>query len=169
MVQGLLVFRGINPIVRKLMGKDTVFIHWVMETIALIGATIAVVSIYQAKNKLNWQHFVTWHGIFGLIGFLSSLLSGLIGVPTLYRKELKNYISPQLSKFVHILTGTVGFFFGGLSLILSFYTKWYRMRTSNSLLSLCIALFLVTSVVIFTLIRPVNKVRENWRKLTVKD
>lgn len=169
MVQGLLVFRGINPVIRKIMGKDTVFIHWVIETIALIGAAIAFACAYKDKVDKNKEHFITWHGIFGLIGFSFSIFSGLNGIPTLYRKELKNYISPKLSKFVHILTGTIGFFFGGLSLIMACYTKWFMLRTSNSLLSFCIALFLVTSVVIYTLIRPVDKVRGNWRKLTNKE
>ncbi|XP_045478369.1 transmembrane reductase CYB561D2-like [Harmonia axyridis] len=169
MVQGLLVFRGINPILRKFLGKDTVFIHWVIETIALIGATMGFICAYQDKVNKNKEHFITWHGIFGLTGFSFSILSGINGIPTLYRKELKNYISPKLNKFVHILTGTIGFLFGGLSLIMACYTKWFAMRTTHSLISFCIAIFLVVNVVIYTLLRPFNKVQSNWKKLTSKE
>ncbi|KAK9872346.1 hypothetical protein WA026_017805 [Henosepilachna vigintioctopunctata] len=168
MVQGLLVFHGISPIVKKIFGNDTIFIHWLMETIALVGASIAFICAYQDKENKNKYHFVTWHGIFGLIGYSLCMLSGLNGVPTLYRKELKKFISPKWMKFVHILTGTIGFFFGALALVMSCYTKWFAKRTSSSLISFIIALFLVSSVVIWTIVRPVTKVRSNWKKLTAK-
>ncbi|XP_044746832.1 transmembrane reductase CYB561D2-like [Coccinella septempunctata] len=171
MVQGILVFRGINPIIRKFLGKDTVFIHWVLETMALIGATMGLISIYQAKNNYKWEHFITWHAVLGFAGILFSIMSGLNGIVALYRKELKNYFPPRLSKFIHILTGTIGFFFGGLSLVFACYTKWFAMRTAHSFLSLCIALFLVIGVVVYTVIQPVDKIRRNWdwKKLTAKE
>ncbi|KAL3288299.1 hypothetical protein HHI36_002747 [Cryptolaemus montrouzieri] len=169
MVQGLLVFNGVNPLFKKIMGKDQIFIHWVIETIALIGASLGFYCAYEHKVENNKEHFTTWHAWLGLIGYVLCIVTGLNGIPTLYRKELKNWISPSWNKQFHFVTGTIGFGCGGVSLILACYSKWFARRTSNSFVTFCIAVFLVASVFVWSIIKPINKIRGNWRKMNSKD
>lgn len=168
MTQGLLALHTVNPVVKKLLGKDKVFNHWVIESVGLLGTCLGFTCAYKDKWDKDEPHFVTWHAIFGFVGYALSLFSGLNGIPALYRKELRNYISPEWNKYFHIVTGTLGFIMGGLSLLCSLYSNWYIEKTRSSPTSLILGMFLITSVIVWASLKPIEKVKNNWKKLTSK-
>ncbi|XP_045462510.1 transmembrane reductase CYB561D2-like [Harmonia axyridis] len=168
MTQGLLALHAVNPVVKKLLGKDKVFNHWVIETVGLVGSTLAFSCGYKDKTEKNEAHFQTWHAILGLLGYALSIFSGLNGIPALYRKELKAYVSPDWNKYFHIVTGSLGFFFGGLSLLASLYSNWYIKKTHASETSFILGLFLITSVVAWALVKPIGIVKSDWKRLISK-
>ncbi|XP_044751247.1 transmembrane reductase CYB561D2-like [Coccinella septempunctata] len=159
MTQGLLALHTVNPVVKKILGKDKVFNHWVIESVGLLGATLGFIAAYKDKIDKAEPHFFSWHAFLGIIGYALSLLSGLNGIPALYRKELKQYISPELNKNIHIITGTLGFIIGGFSLIVSLYSNWYTERTRSSPTSFILGVFLITSIMVWASIKPIGKVK----------
>ncbi|XP_050297075.1 probable transmembrane reductase CYB561D1 [Anthonomus grandis grandis] len=105
-------------------------------TVLALGYTLSVIGfaiVYINKENKGKHHFVSWHGLFGLIGLICTFPPVLNGLVLWYKKELASYIpSPKLVKFVHVMSGTLAFTFGALALVLSVYTNWWAKRSNRS-------------------------------------
>ncbi|XP_044257916.1 transmembrane reductase CYB561D2 [Tribolium madens] len=130
-------------------------LHWIFQTIACILITIGFVVVYINKDYLNKQHFMTWHGLLGLIGLIFCIPSCLNGIAALYHGSLRQLVRPKIIKFVHILSGIVSFGFGGAALILSVYTKWFERHSNGNIVTFLLGLAFVSIAVVWTLVRPV--------------
>ncbi|KAL3276708.1 hypothetical protein HHI36_012078 [Cryptolaemus montrouzieri] len=162
--EGVLVLNKDNSFLKNIIGTNRIFFHWTTTSVSLVFIVIGFVIAFKNKSDKNKAHFKSWHALFGLLGAIFATLNGFFGVLTLYNRELKNLFSPKLNKFTHILVGTLACLFGGISSILSVYTKWFERKTSDHL-TFGIALFLVTFAVIWTLIKPVNSVSKRFQNL----
>lgn len=130
--------------------------HWIPLTIAVVLSLAGFLVAFINKNRLNKNHFVSWHALFGLIGLISSIPTCLNGIPVLYKKEIKKYISPKIAKFVHIATGVATVLFGGISLFLSVYSNWFQKRTSRSYVPFLYGLLCVSIATVVVLLKPIR-------------
>ncbi|XP_045469640.1 transmembrane reductase CYB561D2-like [Harmonia axyridis] len=165
LTEGILILNRDNNVLKNIIGSNRILYHWILQALALILSIIGVWIAFQNKLNKSKAHFKSWHGLFGLLGFIFAILSGLNGVLTLYNRELKDYYSPKLNKFVHVVLGTLAYLFGGLSAILSVYTKWFEWRTHSDDIVFGILLFFIISTVIWTLVKPINSVSDRFRQL----
>lgn len=131
--------------------------HWALLTLAAVfiavGFAVAVIN----KTNLNKQHFKSWHATFGLLAAIGFIPPVINGIPALYDVDLKAYIKPNYVKTVHQASGTAGYIFGGLALILSVYTKWFANYSENNKYVFLIALISVTFSFVWALQRPFLK------------
>lgn len=165
MTEGILALNKSQTFVRKLIGKNRIFFHWLFLGVGTVAIVAGYVVAYIAKEEKSKPHFKTWHAIFGLVGVIFTVPSCINGVLTLYNKEIKDFYSPKVNKFMHVLSGTLAYLFGGLSAILSVYTKWFERRTNNSYVTFVIALILISTVIIWTLIKPMRGCSKRFIKL----
>lgn len=146
-----------NPVIKQITRNWKLRWHWGLLTLAAlciaVGFAVAVVN----KNQLNKEHFKSWHAIFGLLAVMGFIPPVINGIPALYDVDLKAYIKPNFTKTVHQASGTVGYIFGGLALILSVYTNWFASYIDNSKYVFLIALISVTFSFVWTLQRPFLK------------
>lgn len=129
--------------------------------ILLIAATVLIAAgfavVFINKTNLNKEHFKTWHGFCGLLSLISGTPALLNGLGALYDVNLKNYIKPNVIKLIHQASGTIAFIFGGITLILSVYTKWFTKNTGGNKYVFLIAFITVLYSFLWTLQRPFLK------------
>ncbi|KAJ8953014.1 hypothetical protein NQ318_015376 [Aromia moschata] len=159
MTEAVLMLSKENVIPKQLKLNHTIKerLHWVFLTIGalLIAAGFIVVTI--SKNEKNKEHYTSWHGIFGLIGMIAYIPPCINGIPLLYRRDIGDYVNIRIVKFVHIIGGIVSLTCGGLSLLLSVYTKWFARHTQQSQFIFYFSLLIVAFPVIWTIQRPLLK------------
>lgn len=128
-----------------------------MLTAGTVFITIGFIVVFVNKTHLNKEHFKTWHGFFGLLSLISVTPALVNGVGTLYDVNLKAFIKPSIIKLVHQASGSVAFIFGGITLILSVYTKWFTRNTDGNKYVFLIAFITVLYSFLWTLQRPFLK------------
>lgn len=152
----------------KISGSLKIFLHWTSLTAAAVLIGIGFLIITINKNRLNKYHYTSWHGLLGLIGVIAYLPPCINGVATLYGKDLKAYLNPKIVKLVHVVTGTLCFACGGISLILSVYTKWFARRTNSNLFIFLLGLVVTVFPVVWVVQRPLIKSVRNIAKMFSK-
>lgn len=158
-----------NPIVRILRLNHTwkLRYHWIILTAATIFITIGFAVVFMYKNNLNKKHFKSWHGFFGLLSLISGTPAIINGIGALYDVNLKSFIKPNIIKLIHQASGTVAFIFGGITLSLSVYTKWFTWTSDGNKYVFLIAFITVLYSFLWTLQRPFLKCLRKLFKLPV--
>lgn len=131
--------------------------HWILLTVATISIAAGFAVVFINKTALNKRHFKTWHGFFGLLSLISGTPALLNGIGALYDVNLKSYIKPNVIKLIHQASGTVAFIFGGITLILSVYTKWFMKNSGGNKYVFLVAFITVLYSFVWTLQRPFLK------------
>lgn len=165
LTEGILTLRGDNNFLKNIVGSNRILFHWILQATALLLSILAFYIAFQTKLDKKKAHFKSWHALFGLLGFTFSILSGLSGILTLYNREIKNVYSPKLNKFIHVVLGSLAYLFGGISGILSVYTKWFERRTHSDDIIFGIILALIICIVTWTSVKPINTVSNRFRQL----
>lgn len=154
MTEAILIISKANVFSKPLTHAAKIRYHWIIQFVAVALSVAGFIIVIVAKNRGGRSHFTTNHGIFGLLGIIFSVLSCLNGIATLYHKDLRTYIKPNLNKLIHIACGSLAFIFGGISLAFVVYTShWFEERT-NEPVRIFSSVMLIVSVV-WTLIKPV--------------
>lgn len=132
MTEGFFAINKYNTYWRlKTTGGFRVKVHVTILSIGYILSVIGFAVAYINKSNNGKSHFVSWHGLMGLIALIGTFSPVINGLGLWYKKELKVQ-SPRWLKFVHVTSGTVVFTFGAIALILSLYSNWYGKKSSQS-------------------------------------
>lgn len=132
MTEGFFAINKYNTYWRlKTKGGFRVKVHVATLSIGYILSLIGFAVAYINKSNNGKSHFVSWHGLMGLIALIGTCSPVINGVGLWYKKELK-IKSPRWLKFVHVTTGTVVFTCGAIALILSLYSNWYGKKSNHS-------------------------------------
>lgn len=153
----------------KISGSLKILLHWSGLTVAAILIGIGFIIITISKNLRNKHHYTSWHGLLGLIAIIAYIPPCINGVMTLYGKDLKHYVKPKIVKLVHVVSGTLCFVCGGLSLILSVYTNWFARKTDRNFYVFLFALVVAAFPIVWVAQRPLIKSVKNIAKLFSKD
>lgn len=147
MAQAILLFAGDNVWSQELDRKCKYWIHGILLIIAtviiIVGNSIAFYYV------TTIPHFSTAHGLTGnplnttfinvfiilifVLGFISMLLvllSFFFGFAAANPQVFKNIARPVVFKFFHNFLGIAGYVIGMISLILGYYTHWFKYYTS---------------------------------------
>lgn len=159
MTEGVLFISKENPVGRRLNLDRTLKLryHWIAIVISMILIALGFIVAVKTKNDRGKEHFKSLHAIFGLIAVLGCVPSAINGTVCLFDVELKRYIKPSLSTAIHVASGSIVVTFGGLALIMSVYTNWFKKHTDNNKYLLMLGMVTTIYVTIWTAQRP-------WRK-----
>lgn len=117
MAEAVAVFSPGNVFVLGFSKKTRGFIHGVLMTFATI-AVIAGISVkIQDKVNNSRSHFTSTHGITGLVAFLLTMLSFLLGFLAAFSKlTYRLGIKPVWIKHFHNFLGIAAYVLGSISL-----------------------------------------------------
>lgn len=139
-----------NIITRNMSQKTRIRCHWVTMTLSLAFCLGGFVAIY--KSKGHKPHFESSHAITGLISACFLLLSFLNGIMALFSKELKTFMKPVVIKLMHCVCGSLTFLIGSLSLILGFYTGYFKYIAGETVQTFCVWVVVLSTA--WCLFRP---------------
>ncbi|KFV14366.1 Cytochrome b561 domain-containing protein 2, partial [Tauraco erythrolophus] len=132
MTEALLIFSPETSLLRSFSRKIKVRVHWVLQLLALLCALLGLGIITYNKHLNGKAHFVTWHGLTGLLAVLYA------GGPWTLAK-LKVY---------HATSGLVGYLLGCASLMLGMCSLWFTASVTGVSWYLAMLCPLLTSLVI---------------------
>ncbi|NWV62612.1 C56D2 protein, partial [Malurus elegans] len=147
MTEALLIFSPETSLLRSFSRKVRVRAHWALQLLALLCALLGLAIITYNKHLNGKGHFVTWHGLTGLLAVLYSGGQCAGGVLLLYPKLMKNWTLAKL-KLYHATSGLVGYLLGCASLMLGMCSLWFTTTVTGASWYLAMLCPLVTSLVI---------------------
>ncbi|KAM4654116.1 transmembrane reductase CYB561D2 isoform 2-T2 [Amazona ochrocephala] len=124
MTEALLIFSPETSVLRSFSRKVKVRAHWALQLLALVCALLGLGIITYNKHLNGKAHFVTWHGLTGLLTVLYAGGQCAGGVLLLYPKLMKNWTLAKL-KLYHATSGLVGYLLGCASLMLGMCSLWF--------------------------------------------
>ncbi|NWT66688.1 C56D2 protein, partial [Prunella himalayana] len=147
MTEALLIFSPETSLLRSFSRKVRVRVHWALQLLALLCALLGLGIITYNKHLNGKGHFVTWHGLTGLLAVLYTGGQCTGGVLLLYPKLMKNWTLAKL-KLYHATSGLVGYLLGCASLMLGMCSLWFTTTVTGASWYLAMLCPLVTSLVI---------------------
>lgn len=152
MCEGIMAISKNNVLTNTLSHRMRVTVHWVVQCMAaacvLSGCLIEIIHAEEG----HYDHFSTWHGLTGLIAFVCCLPTCLNGVLALFNVKLKDFIKPNVNKFIHAICGMITFLFGGAAMIYSTQTYWFQRYASKEAQDIWYGLLIFT--VIWSMVSP---------------
>lgn len=137
MTEAILTISDDNYLTASIPFRNKIFIHWVIQVIATFCNISGFIIIYVNKNINNKSHFTTWHGLTGLISIIVTIPTCLCGILALYKVDLRKYVKPMISKCLHIISGSITFVFGTITVILGVYSGWFNKRSNFATQIVC--------------------------------
>uniref|UniRef100_A0A8B9Q106 ascorbate ferrireductase (transmembrane) n=1 Tax=Apteryx owenii TaxID=8824 RepID=A0A8B9Q106_APTOW len=147
MTEALLVFSPESSPLRSFSRKVKVRVHWALQLLALLCALLGLGIISYNKHLNGKAHFVTWHGLTGLLTVLYASMQCAGGVVLLYPKLMKNWTLAKL-KLYHATSGLVGYLLGCASLMLGMCSLWFTTSVTGISWYLLMLCPILTSLVI---------------------
>ncbi|XP_063204204.1 transmembrane reductase CYB561D2 isoform X2 [Chroicocephalus ridibundus] len=147
MTEALLIFSPETSLLRSFSRKVKVRVHWALQLLALLCALLGLGIITYNKHLNGKAHFVTWHGLTGLLTVLYASGQCAGGVFLLYPKLMKNWTLAKL-KLYHATSGLVGYLLGCASLMLGMCSLWFTTTVTSVSWYLAMLCPLLTSLVI---------------------
>ncbi|UJR27819.1 hypothetical protein I4U23_009088 [Adineta vaga] len=172
MFQAIYIFSTDDTSRSPLTRRKQIFIHSILQVGTIICAIIGFIAIYLNKEERNKPHFVTWHGLIGLIAFIWSLLQAFAG---LFLTILQQYIHSlgltyaQL-RIYHATSGVLLFTLSCMVLILGLASNWFKSKMPNNTIAYSIIFYFLTSSMLFLAHKCVEQVKNRYvkRKVAVK-
>ncbi|KAJ6646071.1 putative transmembrane reductase [Pseudolycoriella hygida] len=152
--EAILCFSSENIFTRYCNHKQRMTLHWILQTIgaSLIGIAFAV--IIASKNSNKKRHFATWHGIFGLVAIVASVLAIFGGVVAKYSFSLRQIIRPVTIKVLHSLFGVVVYSLMIFTVLLGVYSNWFKRNSSMT--GLVVSNVIILFIVQYVLVQPIQ-------------
>ncbi|XP_074861487.1 transmembrane reductase CYB561D2 [Carettochelys insculpta] len=147
MTEALLAFSPESSLLRSFSRKAKVRFHWALQLLALLCALLGLAIISANKHLNGKAHFVTWHGLTGLLTVLYASLQCTGGLALLYPKLLKNWPLAKM-KVYHATSGLVGYLLGCASLMLAMCSLWFTTAVTGLSWYLAVLCPILTSLVI---------------------
>ncbi|NWW05329.1 C56D2 protein, partial [Oreocharis arfaki] len=147
MTEALLIFSPETSLLRSFSRKVRVRAHWALQLLALLCALLGLGIITYNKHLNGKGHFVTWHGLTGLLAVLYAGGQCAGGALLLYPKLMKNWTLAKL-KLYHATSGLVGYLLGCASLMLGMCSLWFTTTVTGASWYLAMLCPLITSLVI---------------------
>ncbi|NWW79413.1 C56D2 protein, partial [Climacteris rufus] len=147
MTEALLIFSPETSLLRSFSRKVRVRAHWALQLLALLCALLGLGIITYNKHLNGKGHFVTWHGLTGLLAVLYAGGQCAGGVLLLYPKLMKNWTLAKL-KLYHATSGLVGYLLGCASLMLGMCSLWFTTTVTGVSWYLAMLCPIITSLVI---------------------
>lgn len=91
------------------------------------------IVVFINKDRNNRNHFTSYHGKFGLVTVIISLLTLFGGTCALYSTALRTRIKPSLNKALHVLFAIVAYVFAIVTFLFAVYSSgWFKNRINQN-------------------------------------
>ncbi|XP_037048196.1 cytochrome b561 domain-containing protein 2-like [Bradysia coprophila] len=158
MAEAILVFYAPNSWTYFLSHKTKKHLHWILQ---LIGAIFIIFGNVWISVIRTTPHFATVHSITGLISMILLGITMLQGVWAYFAFDLRAYMKPIQSKFLHNIHSLLCFVIGMISLIFG-----YRMGADHGTFdTIEMEYALITIAVVTTVFSVVGAVKSGLRYL----
>ncbi|KFW07148.1 Cytochrome b561 domain-containing protein 2, partial [Fulmarus glacialis] len=107
MTEALLIFSPETSLLRSFSRKVKVRVHWALQLLALLCALLGLGVITYNKHLNGKAHFVTWHGLTGLLTVLYAGGHLMLGMCSLWFTTLVTSVSWYLAMLCPLLTSLV--------------------------------------------------------------
>lgn len=152
MTEGILTVIKENIFTKRIQQPVRVHIHWatlLLATELIIGG---LGTIVWNRSRVIGSHFLTEHGISGIVATVCAFITVLNGIPALYSVQLRKIIPPTINKLFHAFFGFATVVAGAYATITGYYTGWFRNRSSDTVIIVC---FIVTvALTVWCMVRP---------------
>ncbi|XP_032996505.1 cytochrome b561 domain-containing protein 2 [Lacerta agilis] len=147
MTEALLTFSPESSLLQSFSRKAKVRFHWALQLLSLTCAVLGLAIISYNKYRKGKDHFVTWHGLTGLLTVLYASMQCMGGLALLYPKLMKNWTLSKL-KLYHATSGLIGYILGCASLMLGMCSLWFTISVTGVSWYLSMLCPILTSLVI---------------------
>ncbi|XP_067863836.1 cytochrome b561 domain-containing protein 1 [Heptranchias perlo] len=127
--------------------KAKVRIHWMMQVLAAVFASIGLVFIFSSKNISESPHFTSWHSILGITTAVAVCGQLLCGLCLLFPKLINTYSVTRL-RLYHATCGLVAYLMATVTVVLGLCSDWFKAQVNGTLWYLCIIVPLIPALVI---------------------
>lgn len=149
MTEAILMFSQQSSFIRgdrKLQVRS----HWVLQILMVSFGIGGLAVIYINKNLNDKPHFVTWHGILGLIAVISCAGQALAGVTLLYPVLIKRFVTLAQAKMYHATYGLLNYILVTVVLNLALWSNWAARNIEGFYWYGCVSCINVLSIVIMS-------------------
>ncbi|XP_021943259.1 cytochrome b561 domain-containing protein 1 [Folsomia candida] len=127
---GVIFFRKPRP------GWTRIGLHWALQASGLTLAIFGFLAIYRNKESSGKPHFVSWHGLIGIITITFLVLTAFGGNFANFSVAISRKvpsIQPKLVKRGHRLSGAVSLTGLTLTVFLALFSVWFQAVTNVTL------------------------------------
>ncbi|CAL4187487.1 unnamed protein product, partial [Meganyctiphanes norvegica] len=130
MVPSCLIFTE-DGLASGALHKTKLFLHWLLLGLAFVIAGAGFFVIYYNKELNDKPHFISWHGIIGLLACICLAIQVSFGIISKYPLYLKRFIGFKLIRATHAIFGVNTLILGMIAIILGFLSDWYYKNGSK--------------------------------------
>ena len=130
MTEAILLFSPHSSPVAKLKHQTKARLHWVLQGLSASCAAVGLAAIFYNKHLNGKAHFVTWHGLMGVITVGVVVMQSVGALPLLYHKLAKGWSLAKLKRY-HAASGLLTYLLGSASLLLGTCSAWFTSSVSG--------------------------------------
>ncbi|XP_063797440.1 transmembrane reductase CYB561D2 [Pseudophryne corroboree] len=149
MTEAILVFSPDSSLLRSFSRTARVRAHWLLQLLSALCAGLGLCAIYYNKALHGKPHFVTWHGLLGLLTVMWALIQNLGGITLLYPKLVQRW-TLATRKLYHATSGLLAYLLGCISLLLGMCSLWFTASVTGVSWYLCALCPVLTGLVIMS-------------------
>ncbi|KAL4226371.1 hypothetical protein ACF0H5_014354 [Mactra antiquata] len=138
--EALLVFNKESSIFVNVTRPTKVLVHQILGITAVASSLLGFAAIYYNKEFNEKPHFVTWHGLMGLIAVVFVTIQSFGGDLVKYewlRKLVGVNKSLAVLKIYHATAGLVAFTLVMATMMLALYSTWFTSQVGWIMWMLC--------------------------------
>ncbi|TRZ01624.1 hypothetical protein DNTS_022976 [Danionella cerebrum] len=128
--KAILLFNPHSSPVSKLKHKAKGRLHWLLQCLCAFCALLGLFVIFFNKNLNDKPHFVSWHGLLGLVTVAIVVCQSLAGLPLLWPRLVKGWSLGKLKRY-HATSGLLTHLLGSFSVCLGLYSSWFTGSVSG--------------------------------------
>ncbi|XP_074646143.1 transmembrane reductase CYB561D2-like isoform X1 [Tubulanus polymorphus] len=138
--EGILTFSQDSSLLKKAARSLKVRVHWILMLIAACSAVAGFSVIFYNKILNDKLHFVTWHGILGLMTVSYICFQCMAGTGLLYHSLVQKFINLKLGdmKLYHATSGTLMFFLASVTLVTGMFSNWFVKNVTGTSWYMCV-------------------------------
>ena len=167
MTNAIMTISHNNLITNSSTTRVLVLVHGILQAIAGMLISIAFTTIILSKSRNGSLHFVSLHGIFGLIAVIFTVLTTIGGVFTNYSFQFRNLLRPVIMKIVHSFLGILSYLLGMITLGYGIYTRWFRKSYVEEIQGTVLGILVV--VTLYVVYKPLNIFIQRIKTVMIKE
>uniref|UniRef100_A0A8C8SGP6 ascorbate ferrireductase (transmembrane) n=1 Tax=Pelusios castaneus TaxID=367368 RepID=A0A8C8SGP6_9SAUR len=124
-----------------------VWLHWTVQTLAVVTAALGLAFIVSSKNRSELPHLVSWHSLLGLLTLIATSGQALCGL-SLRFPQLLRITSVARLRLYHATCGLVVCLLATFTVVLGFCSDWFQAQIKGGAWYFCVVLPFCPALVI---------------------
>uniref|UniRef100_A0A8D2J7I0 ascorbate ferrireductase (transmembrane) n=1 Tax=Varanus komodoensis TaxID=61221 RepID=A0A8D2J7I0_VARKO len=147
LMEGILIFSPEGSLFCSCSHRVKVQLHWTVQTLVLVAATLGLVFIASSKNRSELPHFTSWHSVLGLLTLLATGGQALCGLCLHFSERLGIWPVAQLQP-CHTVSGLIVYLLATFTVVLGLCSDWFQAQIKGFAWYFCLSLPFCPALVI---------------------